>query len=464
MAQGSSNRSSLVNSVTIENFRCFGDRQTVPLAPLTLLVGPNSTGKTSFMALIRAMWDVAFRNEVPNFMEEPYNLGSFQDIAHRRGDSSGQPVEFGAGFEYLSVRPENRPISFSAVFENRTGTPFPAKRTISHGSLAFEVYLDTENEHNLQLHWDGGSFHRRLGSGHSRRYSDRAVLLPMAIAFLDAAYEDQPTTITEDGEEVFVMHQVTREGLPDLDPLQRMLFELWDHDQQQSRPFASAPIRSRPRRTYDPIRVTQDPEGEYIPSYLASLSRRRSAEWHKVKTALEAFGQGSGLFEEISVRTFGDTDGDPFQIMVRLPGDSSQVHLRNLMDVGYGVSQSLPVLTELLSDSAPSTYLLQQPEVHLHPTAQAALGSLFCNIAAKGVQMLVETHSDYLLDRVRMDVRDGKGEQTLKPEDVSILYFERSGASVRIYPIWLDENGNVRDAPDSYGEFFMSESRRSIGL
>ena len=78
--------------------------------------------------------------------------------------------------------------------------------------------------------------------------------------------------------------------------------------------------------------------------------------------------------------------------------------------------------------------------------------------------MLVETHSDYMLDRIRMDVRDGKGEPTLKPEDVSILYFERSGASVRIYPIWIDENGNVKDAPNSYGEFFMSESRRSIGL
>ena len=453
-----------MNSVTIENFRCFGHQQTVPLAPLTLLVGPNSTGKTSFMALIRAMWDVAFRNAVPNFMEEPYNLGSFQDIAHRRDESKGQSVDFSVGFEHPSYRSRDLSVSFSAVFENRTGTPFPTKRTVSHGDVAFEVYLDTDGEHNLELHWDGGSLRRQLGTSLTRRYSDGAVLLPMAIAFLDAVHEDQPTTMVEDGEETVVTYPVRREGLPDLEPLQQVLFDLWQHDEQQGRPFASAPIRSRPRRTYDPIRVTQDPEGEYIPSYLASLSRRRSTEWHRIKTALEAFGQGSGLFEEISVRSFGDTDGDPFQIMVRLPGDASQVHLRNLIDVGYGVSQSLPVLTELLSDSVPSTYLLQQPEVHLHPTAQAALGSLFCNIAAKGVQMLVETHSDYLLDRVRMDVRDGKGEQTLKPEDVSILYFERSGASVRIYPIWLDENGNVRDAPNSYGEFFMSESRRSIGL
>ena len=453
-----------MNSVTIENFRCFGDQQTVPLAPLTLLVGPNSTGKTSFMALIRAMWDVAFRSQVPNFMEEPYNLGSFQDIAHRRGDSSEQAVEFGAGFEHSSFRLGDHPISFSAVFENRTGTPFPTKRTISHGGLAFEVYLDTDGEHNVKFHWGGGSLHRRPDRGHLRRYSDGAVLLPLAFAFLDSAYEDQPTATLEDDEVSVVRHQVAREGIPDLEPLQQMVFELWDHDEQQSRPFASAPIRSRPRRTYDPVRVTQDPEGEYIPSYLASLSRRRPTEWHKIKTALEEFGRGSGLFEEISVRSFGDTDGDPFQIMVRLPGDASEMHLRNLVDVGYGVSQSLPVLTELLSDNAPSTYLLQQPEVHLHPTAQAALGGLFCHIAANGVQMVVETHSDYLLDRIRMDVRDGKGEPKLKPEDVSILYFERLGASVRIHPIWIDENGNVRDAPNSYGEFFMSESRRSIGL
>ena len=453
-----------MNSVTIENFRCFGDKQTVPLAPLTLLVGANSTGKTSFMALIRAMWDVVFRNTVPNFMEEPYNLGSFQDIAHRRGDSSEQSVEFGAGFEHSSFRLGDHPISFSAVFENRTGTPFPTKRTISHGGLAFGVYLDTEGEYNVELRWDGGSVHRRPDSGHLRRYSDGAVLLPLRIAFRDVAHEEQSTTTTEGDVNIILTREVPRKGLPDLEPLQQMVFEIWDHDERQSRPFASAPIRSRPRRTYDPVRVTQDPEGEYIPSYLASLSRRRPTEWHKIKTALEEFGRGSGLFEEISVRSFGDTDGDPFQIMVRLPGDASEMHLRNLVDVGYGVSQSLPVLTELLSDNAPSTYLLQQPEVHLHPTAQAALGGLFCHIAANGVQMVVETHSDYLLDRIRMDVRDGKGEPKLKPEDVSILYFERLGASVRIYPIWIDENGNVRDAPNSYGEFFMSESRRSIGL
>ena len=83
---------------------------------------------------------------------------------------------------------------------------------------------------------------------------------------------------------------------------------------------------------------------------------------------------------------------------------------RNLVDVGYGVSQALPVITELLDHDAdpPKLFLLQQPEIHLHPKAQAALGSLLCTVAGIGRQLIVETHSDYLLDRVRMDIRDNK--------------------------------------------------------
>ena len=106
--------------------------------------------------------------------------------------------------------------------------------------------------------------------------------------------------------------------------------------------------------------------------------------------------------------------------------------------------------------------LLQQPEVHLHPSAQAALGSLFCEVASSGQQLIVETHSDHLLDRVRMDVRDGT--TGLKPYDVSILFFERDDLAVRIHSLGFDRNGNVLNAPTGYRQFFMDETRRSVGL
>ena len=98
----------------------------------------------------------------------------------------------------------------------------------------------------------------------------------------------------------------------------------------------------------------------------------------------------------------------------------------------------------------------------MHPSAQAALGSLFCSIAATSIQLMVETHSDHLLDRVRMDVRDRKTE--LKAEDVSILFFEPGELDVTIHSLRLDDDGNVLDAPPTYRQFFMDEVQRSIGL
>ena len=75
-------------------------------------------------------------------------------------------------------------------------------------------------------------------------------------------------------------------------------------------------------------------------------------------------------------------------------------------------------------------------------------------------QLIVETHSDHLINRVRMDVRDAA--VPLSPNDVSILYFERDELEVRIHSLRLDGEGNVLDAPASYGGFFMAEIARSL--
>ena len=79
-----------MDQITLKNFRCFREEQTARLAPLTLLVGENSAGKTSFMAMIRALWDAHVGLQTPDFKEDPYDLGSFDEIAHHRGAGGGQ--------------------------------------------------------------------------------------------------------------------------------------------------------------------------------------------------------------------------------------------------------------------------------------------------------------------------------------------------------------------------------------
>ncbi len=194
---------------------------------------------------------------------------------------------------------------------------------------------------------------------------------------------------------------------------------------------------------------------------IAEMYAQKTQEWSKLKSSLETFGRAAGLFDEITVRHLRKTGSDPFQIQVRKGANRLKGPFRNLIDVGYGVSQVLPVVTELLAPSSPTDlYLFQQLEVHLHPSAQAALGTLLCQVAADDRQLIVETHSDHLIDRIRIDVRDGTTKLT--QSDVRILYFERDGLDVKIHELWWDENGNIENAPPSYRRFFMEEVERSI--
>ena len=193
---------------------------------------------------------------------------------------------------------------------------------------------------------------------------------------------------------------------------------------------------------------------------LANLIAQEEVKWDSLKELLEKYGRNAGLFDEITIKRLGKRDSEPFQLQVRKFSGRRKGPFRNLIDVGYGVSQILPIVTELFRNEVSPMFLLQQPEVHLHPSAQAALGSLFCQIAGPERQLVVETHSDHLIDRVRMDVRDGVG--ALTPSDISILYFERNDLDVKIHSLEIDEEGNIIGAPDGYRSFFMEETSRSL--
>ena len=448
-----------MNSVTIENYRCFRGRQTARLAPLTLLVGENSSGKTAFMAMIRALRNAAFSDRMPDFREPPYDLGSFGEVVYSDSRKSERSAFFSASFEDRDSDYGDSPVEFFVKFEERDGFPFPIRRKLSQGDAWFA--LDDRSELNVEM-----GVGNRFWVG-MNPYGGIGIEFPMLrsateFALIEWDKDDDAIGLAEYGDARFPPKDVAKSRL---DALHETL-GAWRiknieiSDGTFSETFAGAPVRSQPRRTYDPIQQSRDPEGEYVPSYLAGLSRRDSDEWGALKNRLENFGKASGLFDEISIGSLGESAGDPFQVRIRKFGKELKGLERNLIDVGYGVSQALPLLTELLRADAPPVFLIQQPEVHLHPMAQAALGSLFCSVA-RARQLIVETHSDYIVDRVSMDVRDKKTDLT--PDDVSILFFERGELDARIHSLRLDDMGNVLGAPESYGRFFMEETRRAIG-
>ena len=211
-----------------------------------------------------------------------------------------------------------------------------------------------------------------------------------------------------------------------------------------------APIRTRPKRTYDQLAEKYDPEGNHIPFILSKVFLDKGYEERtNIINALKVFGIESGLFSDIKVKNLGKNIGDPFQVYVKAQGQFA-----NILDVGYGVNQILPVITESIIFRENKKLLLQQPEVHLHPKAQAALGSFFSKIvAAKAKEFVIETHSDFIIDRIRQEIADG----TISHDLVSILYFEKNGYLTNIYDLKLDSLGNIIDPPSGYRQFFIDE-------
>jgi predicted ATPase len=122
-------------------------------------------------------------------------------------------------------------------------------------------------------------------------------------------------------------------------------------------------------------------------------------------------------------------------------------------NVGFGLSYILPVLAALLAAPVDGLVLIENPEAHLHPRGQTKMGELCARAAAAGVQVIIETHSDHVLDGARLAVRD----RIVNKEDVSFHYLQQiDGKAVRTTPI-IDDEGRLSEWPEG----FFDQHRRN---
>jgi hypothetical protein len=413
-----------------EGIRCFSTPQDVPLRPLTLLVGENSSGKTTFLALGRIAHEIS-QGEVRHlpFNKPPFLLGAYDQIVSKR---KGRTLRDRFA---LTISPENNPSqSLTAEFISRNGQPWVGLLRLSSGDRSLEV---------------GTSIVLRSPNGVNKLPPFEPLSETLMLRHIRAAYKDLLMRAAMNQGEGFVFSDA------DFDSLERSRIAI--RNEFYRRDLAFAPIRTSPRRTYDPVDVAEDPEGSHIPMLLAMLSRSSGREeWATLQPALNEFGSKSGLFDQIEIVNKGEGESDPFQVGIKSGG-----RVFNLIDVGYGVSQTLPILVDVLRQAPDiDLFLIQQPEVHLHPRAQAELGSFFATQAGERRSFVIETHSDYLVDRVRMEVRKG----VLKPEDVALLYFERLKNSAVIHTLELDQDGSIINPPPGYREFFLKEELSLLGV
>lgn len=413
--------------IIMKNVRTLCETHTVPLKPLTLLVGENSTGKTTFLAMVAHVNQPDFPSIRPNFNIPPFDLGTYDSIATYKGGRYGRATSFSVGFTSVDQEEER---TILATYASHRGQPQVKDLTATgHGSeLVIRILQESHRAHIIM-----------------KKENVEVLEFEVDLKRLGAPDADVPFFLVARMLPSESLKKDREQHLPDF---YRELSHLLRSTRYSA--LALAPVRTRPKRTYDEFSEEFNPEGDHVPVLLARLWQDESETGRSMMVeALNEFGLSSALYKRIGVRHLGRRPTDPFQVLVTMAGPPV-----NIPDVGYGVSQALPVVVQSVLAEKNGLLLLQQPEVHLHPRAQAALGSFFARLVAKEKKHLViETHSDYLLDRVRQEVAQGK----LSADDVQILFFEKQAIETTIHEINLDERGNVLGAPSSYRQFFLEE-------
>lgn len=439
-----------MDRISFRGVRCFHTEQSASLRPLTLLVGENSTGKTTFLALLRIASDLCRGDPRVDFNEEPFFLGAYDQVASFRGGRAGRVTRFEIGGTVLLHRaPARRRPDFpldaftvSACFTRRRQL-MVSEWTLRAGPFEVRIEYGRQNERpSLAISGPSGTATVEVGRAWPAMAGVDELYSLLFFATMARFREDGFATLEGD---------LSRS---DLETLNGLALEL--SHAVGPRPYAFAPIRTRPQRTYEPFEYVRRPEGSHVPVVLARTSLSDPDAWEALRDALDSFGAVSGLFTDVSVRKLGRKPSDPFQIRVKISGP----HF-NLVDVGYGVSQALPIVVNSLREPEGSTFLLQQPEVHLHPRAQSELASFLALLSKRqDKRFVIETHSDYIVDRIRTDVRTC---DYLTPSDVSILYFARDDGGVEVHQLELDEFGNIVNPSEGYRQFFLEEERRVLG-
>ena len=461
--------------LSLTNFRAFAATGPLEIRPLTFLVGENSAGKTSFLAALNYIWQIRALRRLPSFNESPFDLGTFEEIVHRV-PSSIPPDCFKLEIED-NVRPprhislsrkektDRKPkkAKLSLTFKSKTGHPILSILDLVYDETTLNINLSNKNitlkykndiifdssDNNSEFKEKFGHYHRFFEEN-SLSESDIFEFIPelrYILRMTGRRIYSQSQGIEENPEAT----KVARASVTISNTLDRLI------ETFPRKILASAPARSNPLRVYTSTDQRRSPEGSHTPQILFKISQSDKNKWKVIKEKLEKFGRESEMFSRINVNRYQKSGSSPFRISVTRKKIKS-----NIVDVGYGVSQALPILTDLILNSNKSGFLFQQPEVHLHPQAQAALGGFFVDYlkANRRSTIVAETHSDYMIDRVRICVQ----KEQIDPEKVLILYFDSKETETKIHSITIDKQGNLLNIPDDYRNFFVKEQMDLLGI
>lgn len=446
----------MLTRLTLENYRAF-DQLDIPLRKINLFFGPNNSGKSAIISAINLLAQTYSSDDsnIPLLLTGKFeDLGAYIDIVY--GHSIDKDIKIGVEFdvdkEERPSRRQQKSLFDEDVSPERARFLFdfkyrPQRRQIILGGV--QLYLP---ENNL------------LFRTQVAKTGERQI-----VEYLDPKFEKiKPRDLTYS---LKYMHFLPWPEAPY--PKKRRFYSASYVDLflQFYKAAASmtkllngveylSPIRKKGERNYTfsgesptSVGVIGDKAGQI----LAADNQLRGRKRQKIDEKISEWFSQAEIGKNICIKPLSPTN---FEIRLVHPRSNESV---NIADAGFGCSQILPVLVAGYCRPRNSTLIIEQPEIHLHPKAQAELGTLLCDFYKRDMQLFVETHSEHLLIRLQTHIAQG----IIKPEDIAVFYVYANSNDKRKHAelIEMTNNGIFKGQwPEGFFPEAFEESRKLAKL
>lgn len=460
----------MFTSFSASNYKAWRATEDIAVAPITGFFGANSSGKTSLLQLFLLLKQTVQSPDTSKVLDlgddsasALLSVGSWQNLCFGRVLPREMEFSFGWTPSHRTtveiLEPESDTpdeviplpeLTYDAAIHISELRAFT--RRLSYRSNDLLVELSRWHPRDHEVSWNsvtakvrGGRNRLRLLKTDEDSSSSDDICLPSLVHCYGFPNE-------------LLAHYWNASFLRDL---QREL----EH-QFERRLFYLGPRRSYGQRHYpwhgsEPIDV--GPSGERaVDALLASRDRGRNnavalaadgapKERVSVEEHVARMLRDLGLVTEFSVERASE-GSELYRVKVQLAHGSVPV---DLVDVGFGVSQLLPLLVLLAYVPEGSTLLLEQPEMHLHPRVQSQLADVLVDVTrARNLQVIFESHSEHMLMRLQRRV----AEQEIAPEGVALYFCENDGKESSISQLQLDKCGSIANWPEDFFGDAMGET------
>lgn len=436
----------MLTSLHIKNFKAWKDTGFIRLAPLTVIFGANSAGKSSLGHLLLALKQTtlsADRKRPLHLGDENalIDLGTFAECLHNH--DLQKALEFELGWKTHGKDMEVRdPLS---------------KKKFAGDELQLSVALSADTKEQPRV--DRLAYQllrnstKQLAVDYSRDEKGKLEIASHEYKFVRNTGRSWPL---DEPDKFYRISDQSRARFQNAEFLSD--FSL-NTEATLNSVYYLGPLREHPRRIYSwsgetPESVGQ--KGEFAVAAILAASTQERKLNRGLKKPLARFDafiaqwlKDLGIIESFAVKPVAEGRKE-YEVVVKTHATASEV---KITDVGFGVSQVLPALVQAFYCPPNSTIWMEQPEIHLHPQVQAELADVFIsatqareNGKERHVQLIVESHSEHFLNRLQRRVAEG----VVAPESVAVYFCRRADSTTELEPLRLNIFGEIENWPENF--------------